>query len=176
MSDVVYMAPPMSRANIEAGTMAIRQLLGLTDPFLDVARLLEFGLKGIAPGFEFQVLDREVMGSRHGQMDPAERTVALRLDVYEGLIAHRGRDRFTACHEIGHAVLHGSRLNRLGPGMRPPAAYRDPEWQANTFAGALLMPAHMMVVCGSIEDAVEEFGVTEDAARVRARILKLEIS
>lgn len=175
MSDVCYLAPPMSRANIEAGTMAFRKLLGLTEPFLDVARLLEYALEGIAPGFTFEVLDKEIMGVRHGQMDPGKRTVALRLDVYEGLIAHRGRDRFTACHEIGHAVMHGGRLNRLAPGLKP-APYRDPEWQANTFASALLMPAHMMAVVGSIEDAAEEFGVTEEAARVRARILKLEIS
>ncbi|MEH3063662.1 MAG: ImmA/IrrE family metallo-endopeptidase [Methylobacterium radiotolerans] len=175
MSDVVFMAPPMSRANIEAGTMAIRKLLGFTDPFLDVPRLLEYALGGIAPGFTFEVLDRDVMGSRHGQMDPGKRIVALRLDVYEGLIAGRGRDRFTACHEVGHAVLHGGRLNRLAPGVKP-APYRDPEWQANAFAGALLMPAHMMAVAESIEDAMAEFGVTEDATRVRARVLKREIS
>ena len=175
MSTFTYLAPPMSRAKIEDGTMAVRRLLGLTDPFFDVARVLEYALDKLAPGFNFEVLEREIMGSRHGQMDPNQRSVALRQDVYEGLLAHNGRDRFTACHEIGHAVLHGRTLNRLRPGQKP-ITYCDPEWQANEFAGALLMPAHMMRIIESIDEATNEFGVTRRAAEVRARNLDLEIS
>lgn len=170
----MFQAPPMKREYLESVTWALRRALGLTDPFLPVPHLVEFGLPRIAKGYEFTVETRASMGNLHGAVDPMARTLALREDVYEGMIDNRGRDRFTACHEIGHAVLHPHTLNRVRPGERV-ITYCDPEWQANSFASALLMPRHLVAVAGSIAEIVDEFGVSEDAAKVRARILKLRL-
>lgn len=173
MTDRSYIAPPLSRLKIESATMAIRRLLGLTDPFLNVAELLEYGLERLAPGYTFDVRDIDEMGGRHGSVDVVERSLQLRLDVYEGILAHRGRDRFTGCHELGHTVFHGT-LNRVRAGPAD-KTYCDPEWQANTFASCLLMPAHMVQVASSVREIVSEFGVSEDAARVRLKVLGLQL-
>lgn len=174
MTDSFYRAAPMSAAQIEKGTWAIRSLLGMTDPFLPVADLIEYGLAEIAPGYDYDVLDVAEMGARHGQVEPHRRVLTLRTDVYERILDNKGRDRFTGCHEVGHAVLHGGSLNRLAPGVRP-AIYCDPEWQANTFASAILMPEHMIRTIGSVSEVMNEFGVTRDAAEVRFRKLGLNL-
>ena len=65
--------------------------------------------------------------------------------------AHRGdpRARYTFAHEFGHCVLHKAQLKAMNQSrtnaprlycrdeLKP---YLDPEWQANKFAAALLMP------------------------------------
>jgi Zn-dependent peptidase ImmA (M78 family) len=58
--------------------------------------------------------------------------------------------------------------------------YRDPEWQANTFSSALLMPAQMVRLLASKEHRLllpgtmtEEFGVSFQAAEVRLKVLEI---
>jgi antitoxin HicB len=81
-------------------------------------------------------------------------TVAVRLrpDVWEGAKAGSSRFRFTVAHEIAHVVLHRDELIQhrgcafrdvVTPTAKLPAdvpIYRSPEWQANGWAGAFLMP------------------------------------
>jgi hypothetical protein len=77
----------------------------------------------------------------------------LRTESFEALFelnSNTNRARSTISHEIGHAVLHAEdvrtgrhrpqvlALRRAPRSQIPP--YRDCEWQAHTFAGALLMP------------------------------------
>jgi len=78
--------------------------------------------------------------------------VWLRADVWEGAQAGNARFRFTVAHEIGHVVLHRSDLiHHRGCAFRdiltateklPPEVpiFCSPEWQANAWAGAFLMP------------------------------------
>jgi antitoxin HicB len=78
--------------------------------------------------------------------------VRLRADVWEGAQAGNARFRFTVAHEIGHVVLHRSDLiQHRGCAFRdiltaterlPPEVpiFCSPEWQANAWAGAFLMP------------------------------------
>lgn len=85
----------------------------------------------------------------------SHRAVAVRLrpDVWEGAKSGNARFRFTVAHEIAHVVLHRSDLiEHRGRAFRdvvtpadklPPDVpiYCSPEWQANAWAGAFLMPA-----------------------------------
>ena len=49
--------------------------------------------------------------------------------------------RFTVAHEIGHAMLHKNiRTEGFARRIKPKAAYESAEWQADTFAGYLLVP------------------------------------
>lgn len=87
--------------------------------------------------------------------DESENTIALILSEasYEDLERRNApRARFSLAHEIGHAALHADRLieitridSVLRAMLRTDASatplYRDSEWQADTFAAALLMPA-----------------------------------
>ncbi len=174
MTDIRFSAPAMSAKEIDEIALAVRRLLGMKDPFLSVTDLLEFGLEKIAPGYTFNVAEREEMGERHGLVDTHEKLLTLRNDVYERMVAHQGRDRFTGCHEFGHALLHGRNLNRLSPGTSG-AIFCDPEWQANTFASAILMPKHLIIQMRSVTEVKNEFGVSEAAAETRLRKLRVQL-
>nr|WP_305147469.1 ImmA/IrrE family metallo-endopeptidase [Butyricicoccus faecihominis] len=70
----------------------------------------------------------------------------IRNSVYEGACCGNGRDRFTLAHEIGHFFMHRDvdlALSRIDERNDVPA-YRKSEWQANTFASALMMPDHII--------------------------------
>ncbi|VTT97600.1 Marine sediment metagenome DNA, contig: S01H1_L05206 OS=marine sediment metagenome GN=S01H1_13610 PE=4 SV=1: DUF955 [Gemmataceae bacterium] len=71
-------------------------------------------------------------------------------ETYTSAVRNLGRARMTLAHESYHGIRHcrqlrqqlvhrDGRLVLARRGSIPP--YRDPEWQANTFAAALLMPA-----------------------------------
>jgi hypothetical protein len=95
------------------------------------------------------------------------------------------RARFTLGHELGHALLHVGELVSMGriPHHQQVAAHlarraphefhEDTEWQANSFASALLMPAGLLAAIerdiGRLEpDEVQRrFGVSATAARTR---------
>lgn len=111
------------------------------------------------------------------------------------------RYRFTLAHELGHYVLHGDaiRTHLKNPGDEPlmlwetlnSTEYKRAEWQANTFASSILMPAsHLQDVFSEIEarlatvdktfedlddlskmkalrSKVDLFGVSADALRIR---------
>jgi len=112
-------------------------------------------------------------------------TIALDNETYEGCCDDNPRDRFTVSHEICHALYHGqylfeecsfsSALFRCGE-VKP---YEDPEWQANRYASALLMPAKM--VCEVLDNPdsmfapdvlMETFEVSYTAATKRIQNLK----
>jgi len=105
---------------------------------------LDYGIENMRAGVEAQT---RYEGSRDRIV------VLLSPDVYEGLDSGSERDRFTLCHEVGHAVQHSSELVRWaampheqaaallrGPTPRH-AMFYDTEWQVNAFASAMLMPA-----------------------------------
>lgn len=98
--------------------------------------------------------------------------------------AHHGgrqafRGRATLAHESGHAFLHVGEVRRRGfqlargrlVSRQDIPAYEDPEWQAWTFAGALLMPLPILRTMGDrrLAQLSETFQVSEDFARETLR-------
>jgi Zn-dependent peptidase ImmA (M78 family) len=92
------------------------------------------------------------------------------------------RDNFTIAHELGHYFIHylladqkrdvgkPYKANRYGSG-------RD-EWEANWFAGAFLMPEEkyrsvFIQDKGDVSAVAKRFGVSANAAKVRAQALGL---
>jgi Zn-dependent peptidase ImmA (M78 family) len=144
--------------------------------------------------FGFRLSIEELPPGLEGLTDCGSRVVTLPPHVYEGLEATDGRSRFTAAHEFGHVVLHAAQLaptnTRFQSGtvdapllarrsqLKP---FRDPEWQADTFAAALLMPRAMVRI---IFDATQpttrivrliaqQFEVSREAAKLRLQKLEL---
>lgn len=91
---------------------------------------------------------------------------------------HRKRQRFTMAHELGHYFLHRSRYNLF----TDKALYRSSnmtsmEYEANNFAGALLMPKDNLVSFFNdgeidIEKIADHFDVSALAAKIRVEIIK----
>lgn len=78
--------------------------------------------------------------------------VILSEDTYRRAARDEGRPRFTVVHEGYHGIKHCRHIKRVlvhtgelvlyrRSNLLP---YRDPEWQADTFASAVLMPAPMV--------------------------------
>ncbi len=130
---------------------------GLVDkPPIPVEEILEAHL-GL--GFEFEDLAatfgvQDVLGATWIQ----DRRVAVdqSLDPFE-YPAKEGRYRFTVAHELGHWELHrhyfladAAQISLFDEEPKPPIVCRtssrkDPmEWQADHFAGYLLMPGEMV--------------------------------
>jgi Zn-dependent peptidase ImmA (M78 family) len=105
-----------------------------------------------------------------------------RFEIF--LAAHTGpnRDRFTIAHELGHYVLHYVYPKQNGIAIERLEAQRygsgPVEWEANWFAAGFLMPADQFAERyrarnGIIPLLSDEFGVSVEAARIRAQFLRL---
>ena len=116
------------------------------------------------------------------------REIVVSKDVYETISAPR--NRFTLGHELGHAILHTDELSmREGTAARPMnvmhlKAFESSEWQANQFAGAILMPlanirdSIIMLLDGEITETeceeyiTEHFLVSSECAERRIKTAK----
>ena len=170
-------APAVSRAQLEAVAQKFRAMTGCAeDPWFPADRIVEHTLTAmLGPNYVLDILPAAQMGGRHGFAVVSEKRLVLRDDVYDGLVAGRGRDRMTAVHEVAHFILHPDRVLSRRMTATPPPAYRCPEWQAKCLAGAIMMPAPMMVGMTSVRAMAAEFGVSPDAAAYRAKQLRMEV-
>lgn len=163
-----YEASPLSRSDIRNIANYIRQATGMMNQRLfPVQEFLELVMPQMDERFVLEILPKSVMGSNHGLAYPEERVIKLREDVYVGAVEGNPRDRFTVAHEIGHYFLHKkeriSFARTMGSSQQLPA-YRDPEWQANAFAGELLAPPH--IIEGMTQFEIMRFcGLSQAAAR-----------
>jgi hypothetical protein len=187
MSQFVPVVAPMSRADIERdATLVIARfrpdLLRKPGSF-PVLKLFD-ALRDqydLDPGVE------ELSDGVEGMTFPDGR-VLLSEETYRGAHDGQGRPRFTVLHECYHGVKHREQIRRALIDTGELVVYRrqsirpflDPEWQANAFAGALLMPEEMVRLLASKEhrlllpDAMaEEFGVSNKAAEVRLSVLRI---
>jgi Zn-dependent peptidase ImmA (M78 family) len=176
MSDIVFEAPPRSGDNIEDLADAIRKMFGLEDEtYFPIVAFVEKALPLLVEGLEFDVIEASEMSNRMGAVNPVTRQFYLREDVYDAAVAGQPRHRFTLAHESGHAIMHVGTLNRMSPSAKP-ITFRDPEWQANKFAAALLMPRHLVKKRKSIDEIMQRFGVSREAAELRNTSMKLGIT
>lgn len=132
-----------------------------------IMNVVEFQLEKILDGFYLDVRDTESMGDDEGRLIVHGRgfALALRLDVYIGAWRGDGRDRFTACHELGHLLMHRTvTLPRTREDAEP--IFVDAEWQADTFAGTLLMSPQHLGHFSDPDDAAERCGMSGAAAKL----------
>lgn len=133
--------------------------------FFPIMDILEFRVGKFIEGFYLDVCSYEEMGCDEGRVMVGGNCIKLREDVYEGAWENVGRDRFTACHELGHFLLHRNvSLARMRTDSQP--IYQDAEWQADTFAGGLLMSMKHLQKFSDANDAASKCGITPAAARV----------
>ena len=114
-------------------------------PILHFAEII---IPQIAEDFTFVIGSKEEMGNNLGLTDIKEKTIA---------------------HEVGHVLLHSEQniqqLARTNKETIKP--YENPEWQADTFAAELLMPASMITEDDTVFTVARRFGVSYSAARIR---------
>lgn len=187
-NDLVPKVRPRSRYAIELKARAIVEahhpetMEGASFPIGDFC---EFELEDLM-GVSFAVED---LVGEEGKL--VDKTLILSADTYHAMRAGDRRARFTTAHEAGHAVLHSTELTEINDGRRGKVKmyrrrdlkpYLDPEWQANEFAGAILMPGEAVELVANETNATdasrlkydlcELFGVSLSAAQTRIANLK----
>lgn len=158
-----------SERQIESFAGMVRAELGVApDERLAMLPILEFAIDEMVPDAYLTVLpDRELNGAE-GCTGHDEPVITLSAGTYASLVRGNARARMTAAHELGHLLMHYG---------QPVYMYRtrskdrrfNPEWQAEYFAGALLMPRQALVKFRTVSKVMEAFGVSRGAALRRAR-------
>lgn len=159
--------PPLSLKQIRKRCELIRRIFNIPlNAPVDIVKVFEYILTQI--GVEFEIVPKHEMGAKHGETIPSENRIRIREDVYERACYGYGRDRLTMAHELGHLLLHRVETITFAreDGDIPP--YKDPEWQANAFAGELLAP-YEYIKDMSIIDIASHYGITEKAASIQRR-------
>ena len=115
-------------------------------------------------GIDLEIVDPEEMQDTYGTTNTGNNIMRIRSDVYEGAIMGDPRHRFTLCHEVGHYFLHQPDSVSFARGNIP--RYREPEWQANTFAAELMAP-YDLVKDMDVEEIMEKCGMSRQAATIQ---------
>ena len=160
-----FQVKPLSRSDIRNLTLTLRKKLGLQDhPYFPVIEFLEKWMPEVLfPEFNFEYVAESEMGSAEGLTIPEENVIRIREDVYMAAMRDEGRARFTIAHEIGHYVMHRHQTPCFARANVSLPAYMDSEWQANTWAGELLMPYYLTKGM-TIYEIKEKCKVSESAA------------
>ncbi|WP_063196508.1 XRE family transcriptional regulator [Bradyrhizobium sp. AT1] len=158
--------PPMSTEVIRTFAEKVRSTFvddsQIEFPIMDV---LEFRMGSLLEGFYVDVQDKESMGIEEGRVIAGENVIILREDVYTGAWGDNGRDRFTACHEFAHFLMHRTvTMARMRDDSEK--IYCDAEWQADTFAGPLLMSTRHLPNFKGPDDAAMACKMSVPAAQV----------
>lgn len=168
-----FEVPPKSAAVIRSNAEKVRSVfIDDKEVMFPVIEVLEFRLHKIVEDFDFQVRTREEMGDDEGSVPAGGNSLWLREDVYERACRGVGRDRFTACHELAHFLMHShvqfARVRSDAP------IYQDSEWQADCFAGALLMSRRHLSRFSTADEAAVVCGMSMSAGRYQWSIYQRE--
>lgn len=163
---------------IEAKAKEAAALLDLDDTVpRDLLRLVSGGFRLLDTKFRYEVCSDFQMPGADGMtlFDPVGMRVPERVHRSLKLDGHRAR--FTIAHELGHIMMHPyQELNRAAAEEmveRSIPCSMSAEWQANTFAGAFLMPVS---VCRAHPDPValsKKAFVSPATAEIRLKHLGL---
>lgn len=171
--------PGMSRTQIATRANLLRfqveLLTGACPDAFPVTEYIEQILQVALPALDFAILDDEEMGGLEGATWPDRLQMRLSNTVYEGAAKGERRARFTVAHELGHLFLHrGIPFARAVPTGVSLPRYECSEWQADEFAGALLMPFSLVKRCRTVLELMDLAEVSQQAAEVRLSKLNVK--
>lgn len=159
--------PAMSANEIEQAATKVRHIFGIEqDSRVAMDRLLDTVMEDALDGYVFTVVEDDYMPDMLGSTGLDHYEICLPNTTYEALCEGDPEARHTAAHEFGHLLLH----SRQSKAMAKTAKYNelvDPEWQADYFADAWLMPRVGVQKCHSIQEVADRFTVTYEAAERR---------
>jgi hypothetical protein len=161
----------MSSNQISNFAEEVRQAFGFKPAStIKMAEFLELGLQTVLPDCVIRVEPDESMPGVDGVTLIGSPVIIFRDTIYEDLRREEPEARFTAAHEIGHALLHSKAP--MGYAFRSDYVEQtDPEWQADQFAAAFLMPESAFRACKTIAEAMAIFRCTEHHVNDRAKML-----
>lgn len=171
-------AKPLSRANIRRMAKEFRKFLGLEkNQYIDVIHVLDVDMPSKFRNFDYEIVEEDEMRF-HGLTYPDKNKILIREDVYIGALNGNGRDRFTIVHEIFHYLFHTRQNikqteNSFARESKSVPRYKDPEWQADAFAGEVLMDSDIISNM-NVYEVMKNCGVSFSAAKVQKSIKEIK--
>lgn len=160
-------AEGLSRKEIGEIAKRLRKILKCEDKlYFPIVQFIEWVLGEM--GVELEIVEPYEMEETYGTTNTAKNLIRIRSDVYDRAAQGSPRDRFTLCHEVGHYLLHQPKFISYARGKVP--AYKDPEWQANTFAAELMAPRDLIQHL-TVEEIAEKCGMSRQAAEIQYRLI-----
>lgn len=158
---------PTSTQKIREIAKIVRGALGSPTGYIDIQTVLEFVFPTMLDDFEYEIIEKRILGNDHARTYPLHNKIQIREDVYEGLCNGNKRDRFTIAHEIGHLFLHRdeSYYARNQTDKSEHKIYEDSEWQADTFAAEFLIPFTDDLSNKTVTEISDIYGVSLQAAK-----------
>lgn len=164
----MYKAKPLSRNYIRNQARILRKQFNLqNEPYFPVVRFVEQVIPLIDENFDLQIVEeRDLDQNTYALTYPDESVMKIREDVYCKAIQGDGRARFTIAHEIYHYLSHYKERLCFARSTEKIPSYMDPEWQANTFAGELLV-SYDICKDMDVDEIVERCGVSWQCANIQ---------
>lgn len=146
---------------------------GEKDNYFDVVAFVEF--LAAKNAIELEILENHILGDVAAEVIPAYGgrlpTLKVQEEVYDGAYEGTAFGRFTLAHELGHLFLHVDQpiSLHLSTGGQSHRFFEDSEWQANSFAGSLLVDLKAIDTSPSLRSVSaiqKEFGVSKKPAEI----------
>lgn len=173
--DAIMIVQRRTRLEIERLAEMVRAVVGLQpNDRVSMTTVLEHVMPVLLgdEGYAFVVrADKDMIGAE-ALTHQAKPVIYFKDSSYESLVQGDPRARFTAAHELGHAMLHSGAHVKYARQATYKSDEVNPEWQADCFAAAFLMPEKAFRECTTIEEAQSKFGVGFRSAMWRAKILR----
>lgn len=165
-----YKCNPTSRKSLREYALYIRKALGCDSIYFPIVEFLEL-LPWIYPELTYSIVEStEMPDNIHADIDVLNKVIRIKEKIYDGACDGNGRDRFTIAHEIGHFLLMSEGGVSYAKSTTKPKAYEDPEWQADAFAGELLVPIHKLKRYKKATTVAKRCGVSLSCAEFMMKI------
>ena len=157
---------PTSRKDLIEKAKLIRQVYNVTGNFFPILDILnDLSLKNKLDYIVVEDDSELFVKDELAHYDFNDNLIYVKTSVWAEAEKNIGRSRFTLTHEFAHYLL----LNVFGFGYKlvdvKPQAFKDPDWQADYLAAALLMDFDLTQGF-TVEQLITECGVSEEAALV----------
>lgn len=162
----LFEAQPESRLALRKLADLVRKEMDMSNElYIDITKILE-RLDKLDSRYSFEIVENDELENEvQAQTDVIQNKIFIKASVYEGAVQNVGRDRMTIAHEILHLILHQpSTLTLYCRTDDDIPLYKNPEWQAECFAGELLMP-YEQIKSMDVMEIVDQCKVSEKAAK-----------
>jgi IrrE N-terminal-like domain len=178
MSD--WIARIRSAKDVAAAANNARYIFGYSDSLVpDLAAILEIDLANVLPEYQFYVEDSVLSDDGkpvHAQTQFSPPSIIFSAESYRALIKLEPFARFTAAHELAHALLHwGDKSLNRSPNAISKLINKamSAEWQANEFAANFLVPEHIARCYPDPYELAQLTNVSVRVAQIRLASLNL---
>lgn len=155
---------------IREKTQVIRNVLGYDSrPYINIMECVENLAANEIVDYEVHDDDEWPYGNDLASYTPVDNCIHLKQSTYDKAVKlNDGMSRFTIAHELGHAILHRNfRLSKSSVSSTDHEFYEDSEWQADCFAGEILIDARHFNIGDNCATIVEKFKVSPTCANVK---------